>query len=215
MRVPILVVLAILFLGLKKGEEGCPAGINVSTSNGININSEYRLFNHCDSVQILSEDSISIILKGGNCCQLKFDKISLNGVQIPFVMKGPQVSCVNLEARILGKAGNYKVDATFNFAQKIVIFDMMLNAVGIKESSSADNRILVYPNPSSNILFLTSTSGNISLLEIFNDEGKKVSTYHPDKNSFEIPTPDFPAGIYFIQVTTLPGTTQVKRIVIL
>ena len=77
------------------------------------------------------------------------------------------------------------------------------DVTGIKESSYSAN-VNVFPNPTKNILNISSTE-NISSVKIINVFGQVVYTDNINSNHAVINTSAFAEGIYFIQMQTAKG----------
>jgi hypothetical protein len=215
MHYPIVLIIAVFFIVFQHPENGCPDSILVQTSNGITVNSQHRVFNHCDSVFIQGEDSISLFVKGGNCCDLKIIKITLNGSDVPYILKGQQGPCFNLEARLPGKPGNYVVDATLNFAQHQVAFDMVLDPVGINEKILSDEQVKVYPSPARNVVHIISGKVQLKTIDTYDMSGKKIHRFIVDGSGFKMPIEGYAPGVYFLYISTAGEQIVIRKITVL
>jgi hypothetical protein len=72
-------------------------------------------------------------------------------------------------------------------------------------NSAVDDKLLIYPNPVSNELFIQLSSKKILQVNILSANGKTVETYFPQSTDCSISSENLPAGIYFIVVTTDEG----------
>jgi hypothetical protein len=81
----------------------------------------------------------------------------------------------------------------------------------IKTEINSSNDVLVYPNPTSNLLHVIlsqeSTNGEIQTVSIYNMEGQLILRKSNDTN--EINLDKIPPGTYFVQINT--GLKQVTK----
>jgi hypothetical protein len=84
-------------------------------------------------------------------------------------------------------------------------------AVGIKEF---DDGIIIYPNPTSGELRVTSYELQVTSVEVFDVYGKKYESTKARKHEGEIllDISELPTGIYFIKITTEKGEIMKKVI---
>ena len=84
---------------------------------------------------------------------------------------------------------------------------------GIQRVEIKNIKLVVSPNPATNNISVNA-SGNISKVEIFNLEGKKVySAQNAQSNSINVPVANFTNGTYIVN-TTVDGETTSDKVVI-
>ena len=87
------------------------------------------------------------------------------------------------------------------------------STVGIDELASSDFEIM--PNPADDYFTINFGSSNEKTVNVVDLAGREVvNTKRVLGTTLTIETADFLSGIYFVQVTTTDGKTQVKKLVI-
>lgn len=102
----------------------------------------------------------------------------------------------------------------FDFNAPIVtnmVQTTIVEALGVPSSSNLKNKILVYPNPVNNTLYINLPK-NIDLEEviIYDIQGKEIQTF--SKNIPHIDVANLASGIYFLKVITNLGSINRKWI---
>lgn len=99
-------------------------------------------------------------------------------------------------------------DVCFNYCVSCAL-------AGVKENNIKTDLFNVYPNPSTNIINITSTSEQISTVSIFNLTGQEVLAFG-DLNTFHytINNVNLPKGIYFIKVSNSDLKSQNIKLII-
>jgi len=117
---------------------------------------------------------------------------------------------------VLGSYNNNFAIARLNIPYKPVI--------SVKETLYTENRISIFPNPTTGVLNLIQEKiengalnliqGRIENVEIFDVYGRKLLSHHLiiSSSNYLINIAHFPAGIYFVRITTEKGEV-VKRVV--
>ncbi len=83
---------------------------------------------------------------------------------------------------------------------------------GINELKNIENNILIYPNPSSEKLFVKNIANTeIKKYSLLSIEGKEISLKQIGKEEFDVS--DLPKGLYFLQLQTKEGVLTKKIIV--
>ena len=72
------------------------------------------------------------------------------------------------------------------------------------------NELSVFPNPANSQWTIHSENDDITLVEVFNLQGKLVLTHHPDNRIAEINASDLVKGIYLSKVSTNSGTSTIR-----
>ncbi len=113
---------------------------------------------------------------------------------------------------------NYGVQSTSHGCSTITNFNQNVNATcfeGIKQISSLDNQIKIYPNPTINgsfIILLNENSENATII-VLNALGQKVFETKNTGNLTQVSLPNSQSGIYYVQVNKGNGTS-VKKVII-
>ena len=95
-----------------------------------------------------------------------------------------------------------------NFAcAEIVVQNSTLGADNI---SNSDKIAVIYPNPTSSIIFIDSKT-NVSSLKLFNSLGKQIK-FIKDDNLKQIDIANLSKGIYFLEVVTEKGK-EIKKVI--
>lgn len=83
------------------------------------------------------------------------------------------------------------------------------DVTGVDENSKIRD-LVIYPNPSSGMIFLNSSAG-IKNVELLGLPGEKLfSSQFKGQKSLEIDLSEYPTGMYFIKVTTTSGNSTHK-----
>jgi len=87
------------------------------------------------------------------------------------------------------------------------------NVIGIKEND-LDNKINIYPNPTTGELRIENGELRIKDVEVFDVYGRKISSHHliTSSSNHLINISHLPAGIYFVKITTDKGIITKKLI---
>ncbi|MDR3218091.1 MAG: T9SS type A sorting domain-containing protein [Dysgonamonadaceae bacterium] len=112
------------------------------------------------------------------------------------------------DATITNMSANYLIYGTDVFFCKIDM-SSYLNGLGIQNYQSHTNRVLVFPNPVSEILYI-QTESEILNLKIFSIDGKNVFS---SAKTNKVDVSKLKKGLYFINIRTDKGTEAVKIIV--
>ncbi len=77
--------------------------------------------------------------------------------------------------------------------------------------------IFIYPNPAGNSFFINGNLKSISLIEIFDDNGRKLEEkiFNKGPENLEFITQNWLNGLYFIKVSTATGDFVVKKLVVI
>jgi|JI10StandDraft_1071094.scaffolds.fasta_scaffold247753_2 hypothetical protein len=86
-----------------------------------------------------------------------------------------------------------------------------VGVLNTNESDFNEESVGVYPNPTQNFLTIQSLS-TIHCIEIFDLNGRILQTYTQNSHVVNLNTEDFPAGMYFLNVTTEVGINRQKII---
>jgi hypothetical protein len=75
-----------------------------------------------------------------------------------------------------------------------------------------DDKLIIYPNPSSDVIYIKSTGVDLRRVILYDAQGKQIATeiqYFGDKVMLELPKP---SGNYLIKIETLDGS-YIRRVI--
>jgi len=105
-----------------------------------------------------------------------------------------------------GTDGATAGEQTYYF-DNVAFGDFILNVENFERE-----KIKAFPNPTKDQWNIFSEKTNIESVEIFNMEGKSVSTFFPKNKSTIIDASNFATGIYFSKIITNQETRILKLI---
>lgn len=82
---------------------------------------------------------------------------------------------------------------------QFVVWDS--TATSVEDKAMLDNKLLVYPNPSTDYVYLegaSNVSSNVRFIDILGNVVKELSI-NPFQGSYLIPTSDLPRGMYYLE----------------
>ena len=82
---------------------------------------------------------------------------------------------------------------------------MHVEITGVDEITTADNSIIVYPNPGNNVLNIITSENNISKLQIFDFQGRMILEKDIDGEMTTINTESWAKGLYFWKIGNETG----------
>lgn len=91
---------------------------------------------------------------------------------------------------------------------RILWFENSLTEVGIDETVTDSNQLLVFPNPASNIVEIEFIGEDITIVELFSLDGKKITA----SLTPILDVSKLKAGIYIVKATTRSGKTAFKKL---
>ena len=96
-------------------------------------------------------------------------------------------------------------DAETNYSY----IDVTLDIVTSVNDITAQDAVMVYPNPASDVIFVKANSV-IREVRVSNYLGQLVDVFNFANNEANISVSDYNAGIYFVEVTTIQGKHTIK-----
>ena len=140
-------------------------------------------------------------------------KIYKNGISLVTVCSSVNISTTNIASLIPITFGRYQGTAQTLFYNgelddigmwhraltQIEITALYISSTTDVKEFSKDNQISIYPNPSTNVVFIESNS-DIHQIKIMNVLGQVVKTLQANSKRVSISTTDLPDNIYFIQI---------------
>ena len=100
-------------------------------------------------------------------------------------------------------------NATFFFDDIEIISNVLSD--GIDQTLNLD-QVNAYPNPTKDMITISSKNQNIHNIEIFNILGKKIIELEPNSLSSSIDISNFNRGIYIAKITTNSGIGSIKLV---
>lgn len=82
----------------------------------------------------------------------------------------------------------------------------------VKQNIIAENKLLIYPNPSSN--FFNLKSNIIASISIFNTLGQEVVNFKVLNNEQRVNTESLPNGVYIVKATDTKGKITTSKLII-
>jgi len=210
----------LVFIGVKSNNFGSFSFIHSFYSNGT-INSDfgtngyYEPFMGAPSI----ERSPIRILQNGNkyLVRNRYNILSLNRngtVDITFNNTGV-FRCENSTFRAMELQDTTKLivlgSLNDNFA--IARLNIPYEEVSIKEIPYTENRVNIFPNPTTGKLTITNCKLQITDVEVFDVYGRKLlshTTYHTPQTTLDIS--HFPTGIYLVKIGT-GACAQIQKII--
>ena len=75
-----------------------------------------------------------------------------------------------------------------------------------------NNKVKIFPNPSSSILFIENFEKQIQKIEFFDLQGRIIKTINENKNEYQIDISNLLAATYIIKLSTETGNETVRFI---
>ena len=119
---------------------------------------------------------------------------------------------INTEGMGYGETHSAKLHCySSDFDNKEVVVPVYLNITNVSVNEHNQIEVALYPNPATD--FVQITSDQILSVKVFNLSGQLMhyGTYHDSR--VIIPTTNFTAGTYLVEVTTKGGRTTKKVVV--
>jgi surface protein len=78
-----------------------------------------------------------------------------------------------------------------------------------------DNNIVIYPNPTSEYVNVTSSKMGIKVISLYNTQGQKMYEVQVDNtNTYKLDLTSYIKGVYFLDIVKEDGSTSTERIII-
>lgn len=123
-----------------------------------------------------------------------------------------QLSCIPNKATWMNdEVLNLAICSNGNETLRINCLDQPGQLSIADDLSELHSTILIYPNPTNQIVFVESEN-NIDLVKIIDIEGKVLYSYTPNASKIELDLMELINGIYFIQVT-IDSLTSINKII--
>lgn len=84
-------------------------------------------------------------------------------------------------------------------------------SVGMEEVSHAGNLIGIYPNPVRDFLYFDTGDSHIQEINLYSITGQALESLEAQSH---INMSEFPAGVYFVRITTTDGRVAVEKVVV-
>ena len=106
-----------------------------------------------------------------------------------------------------GNVGNGSANSTFYFDD---IIQTSWSGLGIEKNKTKG--LSVFPNPANSQWTIQSENSDITLVEVFDLQGKLMLNLNPNSPVAKINTSDLVKGIYFSKISTNLGTSTVRLV---
>ena len=88
------------------------------------------------------------------------------------------------------------------------------NSTSIKSIENTKNSILVFPNPASNKIYITSQNETIKSISIYGIQGSLLKSYSTNSKEISLDVSTFSSGVYLLQIVSERGLVSVKSMII-
>ena len=181
----------------------------------------YEYTEHCYPVQNLRSAIV------GDCITLHIDwdapeqgtpvgyNIYVNGELIEENFTGNSYTNVTI-------AGELYDDKHVHIAEVVAVYENGMTSVAaiavidndwINVAETEDVNVMIYPNPASDVVKVTTVNGQQSTVRIYNILGMLVEEIEINSNETEINVSDYNPGIYFFNIQTENGNVTKKIVV--
>lgn len=130
------------------------------------------------------------------------------------ISTGPDAGSDITEARFqVSSAVGNTLGANVQFDNISIKYDALENLLGTKSNSLVANKLVVYPNPSKDLLNVTYDGSTLSSIEMTDLNGRVVKTVTvSDTSNTQINISDLSVGVYMMKIVSDKGTTTKKVI---
>jgi hypothetical protein len=111
-----------------------------------------------------------------------------------------------------GYTGKLKIRNNDPLNDPVTILVQLVVVVGIDENPTGEY-IMVYPNPATDLLRISNTTGNIRHITLTNAIGQIVVNEVVNAPNVKVDVSNLPTGVYFANIETAKGTATQKVIV--
>ena len=181
----------------------------------------YEYTEHCYPVQNLRSAIV------GDCITLHIDwdapeqgtpvgyNIYVNGELIEENFTGNSYTNVTI-------AGELYDDKHVHIAEVVAVYENGMTSVAaiaiidndwINVAETEDVNVMIYPNPASDVVKVTTVNGQQSTVKVYNTLGMLVEEIEINSNETEINVSDYNPGIYFFNIQTENGNVTKKIVV--
>jgi hypothetical protein len=135
-------------------------------------------------------------------------------VEFDFVNQAPDTESLSVG---LGNGWTYNMASIFfNFgtegAGETYYFDDVQFGSTIGINNYEINELSIFPNPANSQWTIHSENTDITLVEVFDLQGKLVLTLSPDSPTVEINASNLVKGVYLSKISTDSGTSTVRLV---
>ena len=181
----------------------------------------YEYTEHCYPVQNLRSAIV------GDCITLHIDwdapeqgtpvgyNIYVNGELIEENFTGNSYTNVTI-------AGELYDDKHVHIAEVVAVYENGMTSVAaiaiidndwINVAETEDVNVMIYPNPASDVVKVTTVNGQQSTVKVYNTLGMLVEEIEINSNETEINVSDYNPGVYFFNIQTENGNVTKKIVV--
>jgi hypothetical protein len=123
-----------------------------------------------------------------------------------------EISLDAMELTEDGYTGKLKIRNNDPVNELVTILVQLVVIVGVDENPTGEY-IMVYPNPATDLLRISNTTGNISHITLTNAIGQIVVNEVVNAPNVKVDVSNLPTGVYFANIETAKGTATQKVIV--
>lgn len=91
------------------------------------------------------------------------------------------------------------------------VYKVIDKTLGVSDSD--ENFFLIYPNPAKTEIQIKSTNYTLNSFEVFDVRGRNVTSGKFKENTNTIDISQFKSGVYFVNVKTSEGASQIKKLI--
>lgn len=91
------------------------------------------------------------------------------------------------------------------------IYKIIDTALGVSDMD--ENNFIIYPNPATSEIQIKSNDHSFTSFEVFDIRGRSLTSGKLQGSTNTIDVSSFKNGVYFVNVTTSQGTSQIKKII--
>ncbi|NNE54981.1 MAG: T9SS type A sorting domain-containing protein, partial [Flavobacteriales bacterium] len=105
---------------------------------------------------------------------------------------------------------NFGTEGSVAGEQTYYFDDVQFGEFVVGVSNLGSTHFSVFPNPTQSTWTIVAQNHGISLIRIFDLEGKEVLVAQPNTDRFNLPASDLPSGVYFAQIYSPSGVQTIK-----
>ena len=163
-----------------------------NSENSLIENSYYTMVYGSQDYTLYEENDGVVINSSSFNKDLQLEEnVDVNGENVSSLLDALNIWVGNSQD---GQYLTWVVDGNMNYGYPV--FEMMLKDFANTDELSQKN-ISIYPNPAQNIVKLSSSNGQMSMVKIYNTLGMLVDEIEVNSNEIEINVSDYNPGVYF------------------
>lgn len=178
------------------------------TSNGIQIGVDYHP--SVNSVSISTGLTFDLYLEVSHC------SITSYTVTYEFTKDSTYSLAYSggAVAHLFQLPGKYTVKYSYSgWFMEPFVFYLLQKTVGAPELASDNVAVSVYPNPATNLVYVSSKE-EVAELILMDLNSRIIIQCKVQSSNFELPVGELPKGVYLVRIATLNSRVAIKRIVV-